>query len=57
MHALEIVGYYHPDPAIAAMAANLYIKMVKNMHLNVETKEQQWTRLTEDRIAKGEVVS
>lgn len=57
MHALEIIGYYHPDSLLRDQAYVLYMRMVKNMHLNVETKEQQWERLTEDRIAKGEVVS
>lgn len=57
MHALEIIGYYHPDLSLREHAHQLYVKMVKNMHLNVETKEEQWERLTEDRIAKGEVVS
>jgi hypothetical protein len=57
MHALEIIGYWHPLPEIRTQAYILYEKMVKNFHLNVETKSQQWDRLTEDRIAKGEVVS
>lgn len=57
MHALEIIGYYHPDSYTASRANFLYMKMVHNFHLNVETKKQQWDRLTEDRIAKGEVVS
>lgn len=57
MHALEIIGYNHPDVYIASCANLLYQKMVHNMHLNVETQEEQWSRLTEDRIEKGTVVS
>ena len=57
MHALEIIGYYHPDNAIRMGSKHLYEQMVHNMHLNIETKEQQMERLTEDRIAKGVVVS
>ena len=57
MHALEIIGDAHPDSAIAAQAIELYTKMVKNIHLNVETREQLWDRLTEDRIKTGTVVS
>jgi hypothetical protein len=57
MHALEIIGYYHPDTLCADSALILYHAMVSNFHLKPESKEQQWTRLTEDRIAKGEVVS
>ena len=57
MHALEIIGYYHPDSDIGQQACDLYNAMVHNMHLNVETRSQQWNRLTEDRIATGTVVS
>lgn len=57
MHALEIVGYYHPNRTTREEAFSLYLKMVKNLHLNIETKEQQLLRLTEDRIANDSVVS
>lgn len=57
MHALEIIAYYHPDVQAAWHANRLYLAMVRNLHLNPETKEQQWERLTEDRIATGTVVS
>jgi hypothetical protein len=57
MHALEIIGYCHPEPKIRDQAFYLYGTMVHSCHLNVETKEQMWERLTEDRIAKGTVVS
>ncbi len=57
MHALEIIGYHHPDNEIAMMANEMYEQMVHSFHLNVETKEQQWERLTEDRILTGTVVS
>jgi hypothetical protein len=57
MHALEIIGYYHPDDFKRTAAHICYLKMVHNLHLQPESKQQQWERLTEDRIAKGEVVS
>src|SRR5689334_10177605 len=57
MHALEIIGYYHPQINVRERAYRMYYTMVHSFHLNVETKEQQWERLTEDRIAKGEIVS
>lgn len=57
MHALEVIGYHHPEQKIRAQAFKLYAAMVHNMHLNVEYKEDQWLRLTEDRIQKGTVVS
>lgn len=57
MHSLEVIAYHHPIEGIRLMAFDMYYAMAHNFHLNVETREQQWARLTEDRIAKGEVVS
>lgn len=57
MHALEIIGYYHPDLDVRGESFSLYNKMVHCFHLNIETKLEQWDRLTEDRVAKGEIVS
>jgi hypothetical protein len=57
MHALEIIGVYHPEPPIRDTAWSMYLRMVHSMHLNPETPEQQSKRLTEDRIANLSVVS
>lgn len=57
MHALEIVAYRHKHIDVRLKALKLYHQMVHNMHLNVETETQMITRLSEDRIAKGTVVS
>lgn len=57
MHSLEIIGYRHTHPAVKDCAHNLYVKMVHNLHLNPETKEQMIERLSEDRIKTGTVVS
>lgn len=57
MHALEIVGYCHPRDSIADIALGLYAGMVDNLHLNLETKAEMLTRLIEDRIKAGTVVS
>lgn len=57
MHSLEIIGYRHPDIHTAYKAHGLYRKMVSNLHLNYETKEQMIERLSEDRIKTGTVVS
>jgi hypothetical protein len=57
MHALEVVAMRHPTPAVGVQARVLYHAMVHNLHLNPETPEQFVERLSEDRIAKGEVVS
>lgn len=57
MHALEIIGYRHVDMGVRAAAYQLYYKMVHNLHLNIELPEEMKNRLSEDRIAKGTVVS
>ena len=57
MHALEIIAYYHPVASVSRVAFDMYEDMVHSFHLNIESKEQQWKRLTEDRIEKGVVVS
>jgi hypothetical protein len=57
MHALEIIAYHHFNLNVRIDAWGLYHAMVKSFHLNPETKSEQMERLTEDRIAKGEVVS
>jgi len=57
MHALEVIGNRHPNLDIAMTAYRLYQRMVYNLHLNTETKDQMIARLGEDRIANGSVVS
>jgi hypothetical protein len=57
MHSLEVIGYCHPDQSTADTAFKLYESMADNLHLNIELYAQMIIRLTEDRIAKGTVVS
>ncbi len=57
MHCFEVIGYYHPVTLIAAKAITVYIRMVNNLHLQIETKEQLVARLTEDRIANNTVAT
>ncbi|MBT1702935.1 hypothetical protein [Chryseosolibacter indicus] len=57
MHALEVIGYRHPDTNISHTARQLYKAMVHNMHLNCETSMQMIVRLSEDRIVNKTVVS
>lgn len=57
MHALEVIAYRHPSKTTATICANLYIAMVRNMHLKPETFDEFEARLSEDRIESGEVVS
>lgn len=57
MHALEIIAYRHPNATIAHQALKMYEKMVKNLHLQPETKEQMIERLSEDRFLTDTIVS
>lgn len=57
MHCFEVVGYRHPDEDTATHAQEIYLRMVKNMHLNPESRDGMIERLSEDRIAAGSVVS
>lgn len=57
MHALEVIGYRHPDENTMMAARHLYFSMTYNLHLNFENKVQMIVRLSEDRISNGTVVS
>lgn len=57
MHCFEVVSYFHPEQYHRLSAGQIYLKLVHSFHLYPESKEQMMERLTEDRIAKGEVVS
>lgn len=57
MHALEVIGYRHPDQAVRIEARGLYMRMVHNLHLVPESKGAMVERLSEDRIVAGTVVS
>lgn len=49
MHAVEIVGYKHPDHKIRAWFRSLYERLVHDMHLFPETEEQLDARLNDTR--------
>lgn len=57
MHCFEVVGYRCPDPRLSGQASSIYMRLVRNLHLNPETYEQFVERLSEDRIEAGTVVS
>lgn len=57
MHCFEVCGYSHPDDFLRAEAHQIYVRLVRNMHLNIETLEEMHHRLVEDRIKTGVVVS
>lgn len=49
MMAVEILGYKHPDAAIRFWWNDLYMRLVKDLHLNPETEEQLDYRLGDKR--------
>lgn len=58
MHCFEVVAYLRPiEDEHTDRVRGIYTRLAHALHLNPETKEQLITRLTEDRIAKGDVVS
>ena len=57
MHCFEVVGYCSPSVECRTAALAIYERMVRNLHLNPETRDQMMERLCEDRITAGTVVS
>ncbi|MCK9595774.1 hypothetical protein M0R19_01145 [Candidatus Pacearchaeota archaeon] len=45
IHAMEIIGYKHPDKEVKEIANNYYSGLVNALHLNPETIEQMDKRL------------
>jgi len=52
-HAIEIVGYKHPIPSTRAFWQDLYLRIVKSLHLHPETEWEMDNRLF-DRKREGE---
>ena len=48
MHAVEIVGYKHPDVTIRDWWRNLYFTLVSDMHLMPETEQELDARLCDN---------
>lgn len=57
MHCFEVIGYRYPKRDVAQQALQIYFRLVWSLHLHPESKEEMIHRLSEDRIASGEVVS
>lgn len=49
MHAIEIMGYRHPDVRIGAWWMGVYYRLVSDMHLHPETREELDRRLGDTR--------
>lgn len=48
IHAIEILGYKHPDPRIRAWWQTTYVRFVHDLHLWPETEEELDRRLGDD---------
>lgn len=55
IHAVEIIGYHHPEEGVRKVYWMRYIKLCKRLHMHGESKEECDARLTEDRIESGTV--
>lgn len=53
MHAIEIIGYKHPDLETRDRWHSYYLRLCKGLHVNAETEEQLDTRLNADEDTFG----
>ena len=54
LHAIEIIGYHHPDNIISEAFSNLYRLFCRKMHIQPETKDYLDHRLNLDETAFGQ---
>jgi hypothetical protein len=57
MHAAEVLAYRHPDQQIAVQWHFVYETFCHSFHVPAESPEAFEARMSEDRIASGEIVS
>lgn len=57
MHAAEVIAYRHPIDGMRKAWTFLYVDLCRTLHVKPEFKEEMIARLSEDRIANGEIVS
>jgi hypothetical protein len=57
VHAIEVLMYRHPDKQTKAICSNYYLNFVESFHMKPEWRMDMIDRLSEDRMAKGNVVS
>lgn len=57
VHAIEVLGYCHPDSRTRLSWFTLYVKFVHSFHMTIESREEWERRMGEDRIEAGTVVS
>lgn len=54
IHAIEIVGYKHPIPSTRKFWFDLYIRIVKSLHLHPEAEWEMDNRLKDERREEEE---
>lgn len=53
VHAMEIIGYFHPDDETSAYWRKAYYHFISKMHVNPETKEENRSRLQDRRTSNN----
>ena len=57
MHTAQVCAYCHPAAVHQNNCWSIYDRIVRGLHLRTESRQEMMRRLTEDRIASGDVVS
>lgn len=57
LHCFEVIAWRHPNMNVRGDAWMIYEKIVESWHLKPENRNDMIDRLSEDRIAKGNIVS
>jgi hypothetical protein len=55
IHAVEVIGYKHPEASVRYVFHAGYYKLVKKFHVQPESEQAMDSRLTEDRIKDNTV--
>lgn len=56
IHAVQLIGLYYPDLEVRNKWWRLYLTFVDSLHMSPEEPSATEARLTEDRIASGNIV-
>ncbi len=52
-HAIEVLGYKHPDPAVRGVWRDLYVSLCRGLHVTAETESELDARLTANEAEFG----
>jgi hypothetical protein len=48
MHAMQVIGYRHPNQSVAEKALGAYLNLCQYLHLNPESNKQMTSRLVDE---------